>query len=373
MKKKLFVDAHTFDENHQGIRTFLKGIYEEIDLNPNQVEVILVANKIENLKKEFKNQNFKYIKLKYENKYLRLAYEIPKLIKTHNIDFAHFNYFLPLFLSRKCKYIVTIHDILFIDYPQFFPKRYQLINTFLFKRSARKADMLTTVSEYSRERIIKHFKIKDKSISILPNAVNSIYKQSHEKESDKLFIKRKFGIEKYIILVSRLEPRKNHITLLEAYKELKLWKKGYSMVFIGKETFKNQKLKSEINLVNSISHNKIYHLTDISELDLVKFYNAAEFSVFPSLCEGFGIPPLESAAMKTPTLCSNVTAMGDYDFFGDYLFDPHSKSQLKIKIEKIIDSKIKMDLNNVSKKIQDYYSWQKTAKILSQLILRHEK
>lgn len=367
-KKKLLVDAHTFDENHQGIRTFLKGIYSAIDFNPDDVEVILVANNIDNLKREFGHKtHFKFIKLQYKNKYLRLGFEVPQLIKSLKIDFAHFNYFLPLFLHKNCKYIVTIHDILFIDYPQFFPVKYRLINSFLFKRSAKKANLLTTVSEYSKQRIQHHFKIT-KPISILPNAVSDRYLENCDKQTDKSYIKNKFGIEKYIIFVSRLEPRKNHLTLLQAYKEMKLWNKGYSLVFIGKKTFDMKQLDLEIETVKKISAGKLYVLNNIANEDLAKFYNAAELSIFPSLCEGFGIPPLESATMKTPTLCSNATAMSDYDFFGDYLFDPNSKDQLKLKINQFFNSNFKTDVHDISRKVQERYSWQKTSSILFQLV-----
>ena len=140
MAKTLFVDAHTFDESHQGIRTFIKGVYEEIDVHSSELHIYLAANNIDNLKKEFRDQpNFKYIKLKSKNKYIRLAYEIPKIIKCNTFDYAHFNYYLPLFLNKKCKYIVTIHDVLFIDFPQYFPLKYRLINTILFKRLLKKS------------------------------------------------------------------------------------------------------------------------------------------------------------------------------------------------------------------------------------------
>ena len=134
MPLKLLVDAHTFDENHQGIRTFLKGIYGTDAVNSsNNLMIYLASHNIDNLKKEFKDQsNFKFIKLKFRNKYIRLLYELPKIIAEHSFDYIHFNYYLPFFLNRKCKYIVTIHDVLFIDFPKYFPVKYRLINSFLF-------------------------------------------------------------------------------------------------------------------------------------------------------------------------------------------------------------------------------------------------
>lgn len=369
-KKKLLVDAHTFDENHQGIRTFLKGIYNAIDADHDQLEIILVATNVANLKQEFSNQKrFKFIKLKHTNKYIRLAYEIPKVIREQEVDFAHFNYFLPLFLNKKCKYIVTIHDVLFMDFPNFFPLKYKIINSFLYRRSAKKAQILTTVSEYSREMIIKNFKISGKPITILPNAVNDLYWQPHNKLADKSYVKDHHNLAKFIIFVSRLEPRKNHILLLQAYQELKLWKENYSLVFIGKAAFKTRQLEDKIKAVNKVSPNKVLKFENIDNNHLIKFYNAAELAVFPSLCEGFGIPPIESAMLQTPTLCSNVTAMRDFDFFGDFLFDATNINELKTKIRIILDAKEDIDLTRISNIIKKRYNWKNSAQKLKELIL----
>lgn len=372
-RKKLLVDAHTFDENHQGIRTFMKGIYSALKIPASDLEVILIANGVENLKREFKHQKeFKFVKLKYTNKYIRLAYEIPKLIKILDVDFAHFNYFLPLILSKKCNYIVTIHDVLFIDFPAFFPKEYQIINSFLFKRSARRAEILTTVSQYSKDMILKNFGIQNKPITILPNAANELYWEPHNKVEDRAFIKKHYNIEKYIIFVSRFEPRKNHMVLLQAFQELELWKSGYSILFIGKETFKNEELNKKIAKQNEISDCSVIILEDIKNDVLVKFYNAAELSVFPALCEGFGIPPIESAILKTPTLCSNVTAMSDFDFFGEFLFDPTDVDELKSKMMRVLASYDEERHEQISNSIKERYNWKNTAEILKQLIINYK-
>ncbi|HCY80302.1 MAG TPA: glycosyltransferase family 1 protein [Xanthomarina gelatinilytica] len=374
--KTLFVDAHTFDENHQGIRTFIKGIYQAIQIDSSKLQIYLAANNISNLKEEFKDQpDFKYIQLQTKNKYKRLAYEIPKIIKRHQFDFAHFNYYLPLFLNNKCQYIVTIHDVLFIDFPQYFPLKYRLINTYLFKRSALKAQILTTVSNYSAERIKYHFNIPLKQIHVLPNAINKEYTSVHHKQKDKIYIKKNYNLDKFIVYVSRIEPRKNHLKLLQAYKELELWKKEISLVFIGKESFIDPKLNSLIAEVNKESQGKLVRFDNVANKDLIRFYNAAELAVFPSLCEGFGIPPIESAVLKTPTLCSNSTAMKDFAFFGDKLFDANSKEILKkMLLIEIENNKLEQEnerLEKIAESIIHTYSWNRTANMLKNLILKN--
>lgn len=374
--KRLLVDAHTFDETHQGIRTFLKGIYSSINVEKDELEVYLAANNIDNLKSEFKNQPFfNYIKLESKNKYKRLAFELPKLIREHKIDYAHFNYFLPLFLNKKCKYIVTIHDVLFIDYSNFFPFKYRVINTLLYKRSARKAEFLTTVSEYSANQIKKHFNIKNKSITILNNAISEDFKGAHSKADDREYIKTKFNIDRFVLYVSRIEKRKNHLALVKAYEASQECKNDISLVFIGKESFNDPDLDEAINKVNELPNKKVIRLSNINNKDLVKFYNAAQLSVFPSICEGFGIPPIESGVLKTPTICSNATAMGDFTFFEENLFDASSKEKILAKMETILkqinSNTISEEyLNQVSNTIKHKYNWSKTALKLKNLIVK---
>ncbi len=343
-------------------------------MDPSKLQIYLVANDIDNLKQEFKHQtNFNYIKLQSRNRYIRLIYEIPKIIKQNQIDFAHFNYYLPLFLNKQCKYIVTIHDVLFIDFPEYFPLIYRIKNTYLFKRSALKANILTTVSEYSAERIKRNFKVHEKPVIVLPNAISETFKLEYDKSEDRTDIKKEYNIDNFIVYVSRIEPRKNHLKLVRAYQESQLWLQGISLVLIGKESFKDHELTETIREINQVSNGKLISLDNVSNSELIKFYNASRLAVFPSLCEGFGIPPIESAVLKTPTLCSDATAMKDFTFFEDYLFDASSKELIKSKILEALDvqkNNFEIErLQTISEIVKNKYSWSKAANILKNLIL----
>ena len=150
----ILVDAHIFDDKHQGTRTYLKGLYSELIVIAENWHFFLVAQDIENLKKEFGvHKNVTYLPLKSQNKFYRLLIELPLIIKRNRIDYAHYQYISPPI--KNCKQIVTIHDILFEqkEFKSFFPLKYRIINSTLFKTSARRADILLTVSEYSKRKI----------------------------------------------------------------------------------------------------------------------------------------------------------------------------------------------------------------------------
>ena len=105
-------------------------------------------------------------------------------------------------------------------------------NKFLFRRSARRADLLLTVSPFSRDEIVRHFGILEGAIKITPNGVT--LPASGMVLPD---VKNKFGLDRFIMTVSRIEPRKNQQLLLQAWVELKLYDQGIKLVFVGEQSF----------------------------------------------------------------------------------------------------------------------------------------
>ena len=370
---RLLVDAHIFDDMHQGTRTFLKGIYSNLDTHKYSIKIYLVANNIESLKIEFKDiENIEFIKLKFKNKYIRLIYEIPRIISKSKIDFAHFNYYLPLIFNKKCKYIVTIHDVLFLDFPSYFSKMYYLKNKLFFKYAVRRAEIVTTVSNYSAQRIQEHFNILNKDIIVLSNAINKEFSKDYKKQFAIEFIKNNYNTQNFLLYVSRLEPRKNHLMLLKIYDELELWKEGIELVFIGKHALENKELDRYFEEIKMKSSEKVHLFEFVDEKDLILFYQSSLISIFPSLCEGFGIPPLESAALRVPTICSNLTAMKEFSFFEEFHINPKNENELKEAIlemlDKIKNCSLEKNLHQISQLIVKKYSWKNTAEILGQTI-----
>ena len=137
---KIFVDAHVFDGEFQGTRTFIKGIYS-ILAEKSDLQIFLAAHDIENLRSEFaKNEKIVFIQYKTRSSLTRLLYEIPSILRKYEIHYAHFQYISPFI--KRCRYIVTIHDLLFMEYPREFPLLYRLTRSIIFKRSTATADIV---------------------------------------------------------------------------------------------------------------------------------------------------------------------------------------------------------------------------------------
>jgi len=356
---KLLVDAHVFDGKFQGTRTYIQGIYTNMT-DHKDIDFYFTAYDIENLKKVFgEANNIHYVQLQTRSSIKRLAIELPKIIKQYGIDYAHYQYIAPL--KKCCKEINTVHDLLFIDYPQYFPWSFRVKNTFLFKRSAKRADILLTVSTFSKNEIIRHFNIEASKISITPNGV--LLPPDDMVLPD---VRNKFGLDKYIMTVSRIEPRKNHQMLLRVYVEMELFKKGVKLLIIGAMDLKNIEFNMYYDsLSDEIKRNILIY--QVSYPELIALYKNATMFVFPSLAEGFGIPPIEAVSLGCTTLCSNQTAMADFDFFGDKLFDPKNHEELKGKIAYYLDN-YDSNLEHEKNIIAERYNWATIAKNLFKLL-----
>ncbi|MFH6986438.1 glycosyltransferase family 4 protein [Flavobacterium collinsii] len=359
----IFVDCHVFDGGFQGTRTYIQGLYSEL-IRKKELHFFLASNNPQNLEAIFGNHsNVTYVKYKYQNKYLRLLIDIPKIIKKNKIDFAHFQYTVSPF--KRCKYIVTTHDVLFIDFPQYFPFFSKIINTLLYKQSAKWADIRLTVSQYSKEKIQQHFGFSNYEIT--PNAIDNAFFEEYDKESIKAKVTKEFSLKEYIIYVSRWEPRKNQQMVLKAFVDLELYKK-YQLLFLGNDTIFNPEYNEVFDQIDSQIKKQVITLKNTDFQTMLLFLRGANASVYPSIAEGFGIPPLESVAAKIPTICSDKTAMSDFSFFKEFYFDPYNQVEFNKKLLQILEENRDSDFELMSQKIKETYSWKKSAAVLYQLI-----
>ncbi len=369
---KVFIDGYSLNKEPQGVTTYIKELYKEIAIQTSNIKFFIGCFEDDNIKKEFKDQkNISFIFYKHKSRVYRMLFEIPHCIRKEEFDFAHFQYVIPFKRSEKCKYITTIHDILFNEYPEYFSKMYRYKRNFLFYRSAKNTDFLLTVSNYSRESIKKKYQLKNKNVFITPNGINESYFKDYNKKKSKIIIKEKYGFDDYILYVSRIEPRKNQELLLKTYLETKIYKTSTHLVFIGKNSIKNIKLNKLVNCLSSNQKQKIHFFENVEQTHLIEFYKAAKMFIYPSKAEGFGIPPLEAGALKIPVLCSNVTAMESFIFFNPYFFNPNDEDGFKRKFQNFYTSYKSIDLNIIQDEIKTNYSWEKSAQLLTSIFNRN--
>jgi Glycosyl transferases group 1 len=362
---KIFVDCHVFDYGFQGTRTYIQGLYLEMIKN-RDIDFYFAASNINNLESVFgKAENIFYLQYKSKNKFYRLLIDCPKLIKQNKIDFAHFQYIVPLF--KSCKFIVSTHDVLFLDFPQYFPKLESFKNKILFKFSAKKSDIVLTGSIYSKSRIEHYFKINHVHYQVY--GVESVFFQEYNKEEIINKVAVKHGFSNYILFTSRHELRKNHYRLLKSFIDLNLYE-NYHLVLIGDVTFRDINFDTLFYSLDSSIKDKLLIINKVDFNSMLLLLRGAALFVYPSIAEGFGLPPLESVAARIPTICSNTTSMAEFDFFGENFVNPNDIQDIKNKLVHQLNNPNPKRLKELATFVKQKYNWEASSatyiKILNQ-------
>lgn len=351
-KIKIFVDCHYVDNYYSGTSTYLIGLYNELVKN-DDFDIYLGGRNLERLKKNFPSKKFNFILLKKKSILNLILFEFPIILKKGNYDYAHFTYYSPIF--KQTKYIITLHDIICLDFPKYFTFSHIFPRLLLFFQSAKMADILLTVSQYSKQRISKKFRINPSKIVITPNGYNPDTKTKPKKI--------KTYNKNFILYVSRIENRKNHLSLVKAYKNLKLYK-THNLVFVGTI---DDKIIELANLINEINENKIniVHYENIEYENLIYLYKNAKLFIYPSIAEGFGIPPIEAIFYNCKTISSNSTAMKEFSFLKNFSFDPTKISEIEYKIREVLNiNKDDYPFSKMKKEILKKYNWKLSAEKL---------
>ncbi len=363
MKKiKILVDAHVIDGEGQGSVTYLTGLYNTMMVAySDYYEIYIAGYDFTKMAASFPTLEKRYfIQLVSHSRIKRLTIDFPSIIKKYGIDLAHFQYITPFF--KNTKFAVTTHDVLFNDFPTSFSWSYRMLRNVLFRRSLQKSEIKCTVSTYSQVAIARYYQLEKRALTITLNAVEASFFELYEKKMEQQFVQKKFGVKNYLLFVSRIEPRKNHHLLLKAFKELQLAEQGYTLVFVGNESIPNFQLNEELKSLSIAERGNFKWIRYVDKADLLALYRAANLFVYPSLAEGFGIPPIEAAAAGIPTICANNTAMRDFDFFGNNLVDINDFEKFKRRIKENLDDPLAdFHLKQIVQEVAKRYTWEKSA------------
>ena len=227
--------------------------------------------------------------------------------------------------------IVTIHDLLYFDFPELFPARNRALLKFATRITIGRVDMIHTVSAYTSSRIAYRFHSSSDKVFVVSNGVSSEFLTPISKEFSQKKVFSKFNIKSYILLVGRFDIRKNHSYALDLLYNLP---RDYNLVFIGSDAGFKKNIAEKIKEKGLAE--RVLVVENLSNKELVHFYNAACLFLFPSLAEGFGIPPLEAAALYTPVLCAENTAMAEFEFLEESLMDFADENIVLYRLKKLM-------------------------------------
>jgi glycosyltransferase involved in cell wall biosynthesis len=299
------VDFHVWDELFQGSRSHLLGLYRAaIRLAPD-IDFVFFLDGTDSLRQahaEFSAPNVTLVHMPKRSGVLRLGLQLPWLQWRHKIDLLHMQYKLPLVRLGRCA--CTIHDVLFETHPQYFEPAFARQMHYFCTRSARQAALLLTVSDYSRQEMVRQYGLAPEAVQVTANAVDSTRFYPGDAGED---LVRGLGLEpgRYILTVGRLEPRKNHVTLLKAYAAL--GPDSPPLVIVGQRDFQHDAVFETIAALGLKDRVKV--LEKVSDAQLPAVLRHAQVFAYPTFAEGFGMPVLEAMASGVPVITANTTAL----------------------------------------------------------------
>jgi len=256
--------------------------------------------------------------------------------------------------------MVTIHDNLYLSYPQYFPWFFRVRSKLLVKRAARLAVKVFTVSEYSGTEISRHFRIPPDNIRVIYNAVDN-EKFFPGNSGLEALQKRNLSPNDYILFVGRPDPRKNLPNLLRAYSNLAMPKTPLVIICPQPGSTTVHSILREYNL----SHDGIRILQDVPDDELPSIYRLAKIFVFPSFAEGFGMPLLEAMASGVPVITSATTAMPEVVGKAAILIDPTNIDELTVQMKNLLNlPDVHAEMASRGLEQARKFSWAQSAKIV---------
>lgn len=295
---------------------------------------------------------------------------VPMALKRYKIDI----YVTPdgmMPLRPSVPTLAVIHDLNFEHSSDNLKPSHQRYMCHYFPRFARAATRLATVSEYSKRDIVETYGVPEGKVDVVYDGAHSHYRPHTAEECAE--VRQRFtGGAPYIIFVSTILKRKNLANLLLAFDKIKCGQQSpanLKLVVVGSRVWWQDELKSAYD---SMQHQEdVVMLGHTSPEDLSALLSASEMLVYPSYFEGFGIPILEAMYAETAVVCSDTTSMPEVGGDAVLYVDPASPDSIADAIHRIIESpELRADLITRGRTQREKYSWQRTADLLWDSIMK---
>ena len=257
-----------------------------------------------------------------------------------------------------CRAVVTIHDCIHLRFPQYLPSRF----AYLYARAsiwaaAHRADRILTVSEASKQDILHYVHVPADRIQVTYNALDEQFGASPS-EAELALVRERYQLHHpFVLYVGNIKPHKNLVRLIDAFAGLR--RDGFpdlTLLIIGDQISKLPALRHAVHAHKL--HKHVRFLGFLNDQTLAALYKLASVFVFPSLYEGFGLPPLEAMASGTPVVTSNVSSLPEVAGDAAVLVDPLDTVDIKNGIKRVLtDDVLRADLRRKGLARARHFSW----------------
>jgi glycosyltransferase involved in cell wall biosynthesis len=356
------IDAHAIGARQGGNETYIKNLIAalaELDGENRYTLFFAAARAAEEWRG--RHANFAVRLLPPPTPLVRVPVALAFELRRRAVDLLHVQYTAPPFCPAPV--VATIHDLAFEHLPETFTRRGQMQMRLTVRRTAQRAARIATVSEFSRQDLIRTYRLAPEKVVVTHNGVGPRFTSHPDSSGEAAEVRHRFRIERdYLLAVGSLQPRKNLARLVRAYARLRSEHTGFThqLVIVGRRLWLAEEIFAEIK--RQAWARDVIVTGYVAEEELPRLYRAATALVYPSLFEGFGLPPLEAMACGTPVITSNTSSLPEVVGEAALTVDPYDEAALgQAMLEVVSDEELRARLRAAGRERARRFTWRAMA------------
>jgi glycosyltransferase involved in cell wall biosynthesis len=345
-----------------GIGTYVRNLLRHLARLDHTTEYVVLCREADGDLTHELGENFRLVAERSPNYSIREQLAIPLDLRRERVDLFHApHYVLPPL--TPCRSVVTIHDCIHLRFPQYLPNRlsyaYALSSLWV---ATHRSSRIMTVSETSKRDILRYFRVPESKIDVIYNAIDERFGQIPAPDEIERVRERYQLNDPFVLYAGNIKPHKNIERLIEAFHSLK--RHGFDevkLLIIGDEISKYSTLRRAVHRYKLHKHVRFFGF--VPDQTLAILYRLAAVFVFPSLYEGFGLPPLEAMASGTPVITSNVSSLPEVVGDAALLIDPYEPEAIADALRRVLtDDALRADLRAKGLARANHFSWDRSIR-----------
>ncbi len=357
---RIAIDARKLRD--YGIGTYVRNLLRHLSRIDNSTDYVLLCRSEDCASVEKLGDNFRAVPETAPAYSIREQLRVPLDLRREGIDLFHApHYVLPPL--TPCKSVVTIHDCIHLRFPQYLPSKlaYAYARSSLWVATHR-SNRILTVSEASKRDILRYFRVPEQKIDVIYNAIDERFGEAPPADEVTRVRERYQLNDPFVLYAGNIKPHKNLERLIEAFYTMRRdGLEHVKLLIIGDEISKYATLRRAVHKYKL--HKHVRFLGFVPDQTLAILYRLAGVFVFPSLYEGFGLPPLEAMASGTPVITSNVSSLPEVVGDAALLIDPTRPDEIAQAMRRVLtEPALREDLRQRGlRRVQDF-SWDRSVR-----------
>jgi glycosyltransferase involved in cell wall biosynthesis len=361
---RIAIDATSVPRQRAGAGTYIYNLVQALAQVDRDNTYFVFAKPETFDARDLERDGFRLVPVRLPSRLARMLWEqatLPVHLRRLNVDVLHSPHYTTPLAPGPWRRVVTFHDVTFFLLPGRYPVLRRLYFQGASRAGARLADLVIAVSETVKSDLVRHLSLPAETVRVVPLAPGAGFRPLDDSARMEA-VRERYGLPlRFILNVGTLEPGKNQATLVRAFHRLKAQGLEQGLVIAGQRGWMYEKL---FRLVDDLGlREDLRFVGYLPDDDLAAVYSMADLFVFPSLYEGFGLPPLEAMACGLPVVASSAPALAEVLDGAALLVDARDVSALADASARALrDRRLRSRLRRQGLERASQFSWQRTAR-----------